>query len=317
VKTLTVYFRPPEEFLNQLNEIAEDFEVVVCEERDELQSCLPRTEILITLFTRPDAEHLRMAPNLKWIQALTAGVDFFPLREIEKLGITLTCGRGIHKVYMAEYAIAAMINLARNFHLMFRNQLDGKWDRSVAQDEIHGCTAGIIGLGSIGQEIARKASMLGMRVVGVKNSPQPLEGVDQVYGPGQMADVFRQSDYIINLLPDTPATKGLIDKTFFSLMRPSACFINLGRGSTVNQGDLIDALRTKMIRAAVSDVYEEEPLPADSPLWQMENVILTPHIAGVSPQYLQRAMDIIHHNLDVYRSASGQMINVVDPARGY
>ena len=317
MKTLAVYFRPPEEFLVQLNKIAEDFEVVVCENRDELQFCLAQAEILMTLFARPDAEHLRRAPNLKWIQALTAGVDFFPLGEIEKQGITLTCGRGIHKVYMAEYAIAAMINLARNLHLMFRNQLKSKWERSVSQDEIHGRTVGIIGLGSIGQEIARKASMLGMRVIGVKNTPRPLEGVDRVFGPGQMGDVFRQSDYVINLLPDTQATRGLIDKTFFSLMRPSACFINLGRGSTVNQADLIDALRTKTIRAAASDVYEEEPLPADSPLWQMENVILTPHIAGASPQYLQRAMEIIRHNLNVYISGSGQMINVVDLSKGY
>jgi phosphoglycerate dehydrogenase-like enzyme len=315
--TLTVYFRPPEEILTQLSNISKEIEIIVCSTREELKSCLPRTEILITLFAWPDAEMIRLAPNLKWIQALTAGVDFFPLDEIKKQGIILTCGRGIHRVYMAEYAIAAMINLARNFHLMFRNQLKGKWDRSVAQEEIHGRTAGIIGLGSIGWEIARKASMLGMRVIGVKNTPRPLEWVDHVYGPLEMGEVFIQSDYVINLLPDTQATRGLIDKTFFALMNKSACFINLGRGSTVNQADLIDALRTKTIRAAVSDVYEEEPLPADSPLWQMENVILTPHVAGVSPQYLQRAVEIVRHNLNVYVRRSGQMINVVDLRLGY
>jgi len=315
--TLTVYFRPPEEFLAQLSNISKEIEIIVCSKREELKSCLPRTEILITLFAWPDAEMIRLAPNLKWIQALTAGVDFFPLDEIKKQGIILTCGRGIHRVYMAEYAIAGMINLARNFHLMFRNQLKGKWDRSLAQDEINGRTAGIIGLGSIGREIARKASMLGMRVIGVKNTPRPLEWVDHVYSPLEIGEVFKQSDYVINLLPDTQATRGLIDKTFFALMNKSACFINLGRGSTVNQADLIDALRTKTIRAAVSDVYEEEPLPADSPLWQMENVILTPHVAGVSPQYLQRAMEIVRHNLNVYVSRSGQMINVVDLRLGY
>ncbi len=315
--TLTVYFRPPEEFLAQLSNISKEIEIIVCSKREELKSCLPRTEILITLFAWPDAEMIRLAPNLKWIQALTAGVDFFPLNEIKKQGIILTCGRGIHRVYMAEYAIAGMINLARNFHLMFRNQLKGKWDRSLAQDEINGRTAGIIGLGSIGREIARKASMLGMRVIGVKNTPRPLEWVDHVYSPLEIGEVFKQSDYVINLLPDTQATRGLIDKTFFALMNKSACFINLGRGSTVNQADLIDALRTKTIRAAVSDVYEEEPLPADSPLWQMENVILTPHVAGVSPQYLQRAMEIVRHNLNVYVSRSGQMINVVDLRLGY
>jgi D-2-hydroxyacid dehydrogenase (NADP+) len=315
--TLTVYFSPPEEFLTQLSSISKETEIVVCADREELKSCLPRSEILITLFSWPNAEMIQLASNLKWIQALTAGVDFFPLKEIKDRNIMLTCGRGIHKIYMAEYAIAAMINLARNFHQMFRNQLAGKWDRSVSQDETHGRTVGIIGLGSIGQEIARKASMLGMRVIGVKNTPRPLEGVDQVYGPREMGEVFKQSDYVINLLPGTPAARGMIDKTFFGLMKKSACFIHLGRGSTVNQADLVDALRTKRIRALVSDVYEEEPLPADSPLWQMENVILTPHIAGVSPQYLQRAAEIIRHNLNVYVSGSGQMINVVDMRRGY
>jgi phosphoglycerate dehydrogenase-like enzyme len=172
-------------------------------------------------------------------------------------------------------------------------------------------------LGSIGQEIARKASILGMRVIGVKNNPGPLQGVDHVYGPAEMKEVFGKSDYVINLLPGTPATKGLIDKEFFSSMRRSACFINLGRGSTVNQADLIDALQTNTIRALVSDVYEVEPLPGDSPLWHLDNVILTPHIAGISPQYLERALDIIRHNLQVYVNQSGEMMNVVDLSRGY
>jgi len=315
--TLTLYFSPPEEFLSALSDISGKIEIIVCADRKELESYLSRTEILVTLFAAPDAEMIRLAPNLNWIQALTAGVDFFPLKEIRQQEIMLTCGRGIHKIYIAEYAIAAMINLARNLHLMFRNQVEAKWDRSIPQDEIHGRTAGIIGLGSVGQEIARKASMLGMHVIGVKNTSRPLEWVDQVYGPGDMGEVFKQSDYVINLLPATPQTRGLIDKTYFDLMQKSACFINLGRGATVKQADLIDALRTKTIRAAVCDVYEKEPLPAESPLWQMENVILTPHVAGVSPQYLQRALEIVRHNLAVYLSGAGQMLNVVDLAKGY
>jgi phosphoglycerate dehydrogenase-like enzyme len=306
-----------EEFISHLSDISNQFKIIICKNRDELESHLPETVILITLFDPPDGSMIRLASRLRWIQALTAGVDFFPLNEIKKQDIILTNGRGIHKIYIAEYVIAAMINLARNFHLMFRNQLKGKWDRSVPQDEIHGNIAGILGLGSIGQEIARKASMLGMRVIGVKYNPYPLEWVDHVYGPAEMEEVFKQSDYVINLLPETPKTKGLIDKKLFALMKNSACFINLGRGSTVNQSDLIDALQAKMIRALVSDVYEKEPLPEDSPLWEMENVILTPHIAGVSPKYLERAMDIIRHNLQVYVSRSGEMINVVDLIKGY
>jgi phosphoglycerate dehydrogenase-like enzyme len=314
---LVVYFRATEEFVIQLRNLSHNFELIICKGPDELQTHLPQTEILVTLFDSPDANMIRQAPKLKWILALTAGVDSFPLNEIKKHNILLTNGRGIHKIYIAEYAIAAMINLARNFHLMFRNQLKGQWDRSVPQHEICGCTAGILGLGAIGQEIARKASILGMRVIGVKNDPHPLEGVDQVYGPAEIKEVFKQSDYIVNLLPDTPDTRGLIDKTLFAAIKETACFINLGRGPTVNQSDLIDALRTKRMRAMVSDVYEEEPLPEDSPLWALENVILTPHIAGVSPKYLERAMDIIRHNLPVYVANSGEMINVVDLDRGY
>jgi phosphoglycerate dehydrogenase-like enzyme len=314
---LVVYFRPTEEFVTQLKNLSQNFELIICKGPDELQDHLPQTEILVTLFDSPDANMILKAPRLKWILALTAGVDSFPFNEIKKQNILLTNGRGIHKIYIAEYAIAAMINLARNFHLMFRNQLKGQWDRSVPQHEIHGCTLGILGLGAIGQEIARKASILGMRVIGVKDDPCPLEGVDRVYGPAEMQEVFKQSDYIVNLLPDTPNTRGLIDKTLFAAVKESACFINLGRGPTVNQTDLVDALQTKKMRAMVSDVYEEEPLPEDSPLWEMENVILTPHIAGVSPKYLERAMDIIKHNLPVYVANSGEMINVVDLDRGY
>ena len=118
-------------------------------------------------------------------------------------------------------------------------------------------------------------------------------------------------------MPDSPGTIGRVDKSFFSLMKKSACFINLGRGSTVNQTDLLEALQTKTIRALVSDVYAKEPLPEDHPLWQLDNVILTPHIAGVSPKYLQRAMQIIEHNLRVYVSRSGEMKNIVDFAKGY
>lgn len=317
MNNLTLYFSPPEGFIDNLHNISDKFSIRVCTDRDELKSGLPDTEILITLFAWPDAETVRLASKLRWIQALTAGVDFLPLNQIREQDIILTCGRGIHKIYIAEYAIAAMINLARNFHLVFRNQLKGKWDRSVTQDEINGKIVGILGLGAIGREIAHKAKVLGMRVIGVKNSPQPLEWVDHVYGPSEMADVFEQSDYLINLLPETISTRGLIDKKFFALMKKSACFINLGRGSTVNQADLIAALRSEKFRALVSDVYEKEPLPVDSPLWQMENVILTPHLAGVSPKYLERALHIVRHNLKVYVSQSGDMINVVDLTLGY
>jgi D-2-hydroxyacid dehydrogenase (NADP+) len=311
-----IHFELPDSDLERLVQHYPQVEWVRCPDRDALFDHLRETEILL-LFLHGDRDMLDAAPRLKWIQAITAGVDALPLEEIARRGIRLTNGRGIHTIHMAEYAVAAMINLARGFHRMFRNQLQKKWERTVPQGEINGATVGIIGLGAIGREIARRAAFMGMRVIGVRRTPAPLAHVDAIYGPEDMEQVFRQSDYVINLLPATPATAKLIDRRFFGAMKPTASFINMGRGTTVNEADLIDALRRRRIEALVSDVYETEPLPAASPLWEMENVILTPHICGVSPHYMARAMEIIEHNLEVYLSGRGKMMNTVDIAVGY
>jgi phosphoglycerate dehydrogenase-like enzyme len=311
-----IHFALPDPYLLRLQQNHPDVEWVRCTDRDELFAHLRESEILL-LFLKGDREMLDAAPRLKWIQAISAGVDFLPLEEIGRRGIRLTNGRGIHSIHMAEYAIAAMINLARGFHVMFRNQLQKRWDPSVPQTEIYGATVGILGLGAIGREIAGKAASMGMRVIGVKRTPEPLAHVDAVYRPEEMALVFQQGDYIVNLLPYTPATEKIIDRRFFDAMKPTASFINIGRGRTVNEGDLIEALHSHRIKALVCDVYCTEPLPSDNPLWDLDNVILTPHICGVSPQYMARAVDIIEHNIDVYLSGRGKMINAVDIAAGY
>jgi phosphoglycerate dehydrogenase-like enzyme len=311
-----INFELPDPYLQRLEKDYSALEWVRCTEREKQFELLKDTEILLTFF-QCNRKMLDAAPNLKWIQAISAGVDYIPLDEIGRRGILLTNGSGIHKIHMAEYAIAAMINLSRGFHLMFRNQIQKKWDRSVPQLEIHGSVVGIIGLGAIGGEIARKAAFMGMRVIGVKRTPAALDHVDEVFGPGDMEAVFRQSDFIINLLPYTPATEKMIDRRFFGVMKPTASFINIGRGRTVNEEDLAEALRSGSIKALVSDVYYTEPLPEQSALWGLDNVILTPHICGVSPHYMARAMEIIEHNLCVYLSGEGKMINCVDVQSGY
>ncbi len=311
-----IQFDLPEPYMRRLQENFPMLAFEICTDGKQLLEKLRHTEILLT-FIHCSHEMLAAAPELKWIQAISAGVDFMDMAEIRRRGILVTNGRGIHKIHMAEFALAAMIDLARGFHLMFRNQMQKKWDRSVPQGEIYGATVGILGLGAIGLEIAKKAAFMGMRVIGVKRSPEPLEFVEEVYGQDEMGVVFSKSDYVINLLPSTAGTEKLIDRRCFDLMKPSACFINIGRGRTVNEQDLIDVLRRKKIRALVSDVYYTEPLPSDSPLWELDNVILTPHICGASPRYMERAMQIIEHNLNVYVGGKGQMINVVDVEAGY
>jgi phosphoglycerate dehydrogenase-like enzyme len=311
-----IHFGLSDAYLERLVQRYPQVEWVRCKDRDKVFEYLQETEILL-IFLHGERELIDAAPQLKWIQAITAGVEDLPLAEIARRGIRLTNGRGIHTIHMAEYAMAAMINLARGFHLMFRNQMRKKWERRIPQEEICGATVGIIGLGAIGCEIARKAAFMGMRVTGVKRTPTPLANVEAVYGPDEMVRVFQESDYVINLLPATPATEKMIDRRFFQAMKPTASFINMGRGTTVNEADLIDVLRRQRIKALVNDVCETEPLPPESPLWDLENVILTPHICGVSPHYMARAMEIIEHNLDVYLSGTGEMRNIVDTAVGY
>jgi len=283
MRKCVVYLELPEKYISQLKKIANHYEFVSCTDKSEVMNHLPEMEILVIFVAKFEAELLGLAPNLKWIQAITAGVDNLPLKEINDRRIILTNARGIHKIQMAEFTIAAMINFARNFHLMHRNQIKGVWDRSMPQAEIYGKVVGIIGLGSIGQEIARKASFFGMRVLGVRKNPQPMKYVDQIYGIEEMDVVFQESDYIINLLPLTAKTLKIIDKDYFSAMKKTACFINIGRGPTVNQADLVDALKSKQIGGLVADVYEEEPLPEDSPLWKLENVIKTLFSHRISP----------------------------------
>ena len=285
-------------------------------EQKETFDHLPQTRILLTFF-RCSRKMLDAAPELKWIQAISAGVDYMDLAEIRRRGLLLTNGRGISTINMAEFAIGAMITLARGFHVMVRNQLQKKWDRSLPAGEIHGATLGIIGLGAIGAELARKASAMGMRVIGVRRTAAPMADVDEVYGQEEMGRVFERSDYIVNLLPWTPDTEKMIDRRSFDLMKPTACFINMGRGQTVNETDLIAALQQKKIRAMMSDVYETEPLPADSPLWALDNVIISPHVCGMTPHYMDRAMEIIDHNLKAYVRGQGEMMNVVDLTYGY
>jgi phosphoglycerate dehydrogenase-like enzyme len=316
VKKVLIDFDFPEEYQRQLKAKYNELEWAHCLDRKSILEHAKDTHILIS-FLPYHAEIIDAAPELEWIQTLTAGVDYMDLDKIDQRSILLTCGRGIHKIHMTEFAIAAMINLARGLHFMFRNQIRHKWDRTVTQGEIHGATLGIIGLGDIGREIAKKASFMGMRVIGVKRKPETVANVEHVYDPENMAVVFKESDYVINLLPYSPVTKNLIDSNCFQFMKAGACFINIGRGRTVNEADLIEALQTGKIRAMVSDVFFDEPLGEENPLWSMENVIITPHICGVSIHYMQKAMHIIKHNLNAYVRGKGELINIVDLKSGY
>ena len=309
-----IYHKIDKKDVDYLNKKYADCNFIACTNKTEMEKQIEDTDILITF--KFNMEMLERAKKVKWIQALSAGIDSYPLEEISERGIILTNGRGIHKIHMAEYAICVMIMLARNIHIMLQNKYEGKWNRKVNQGEINGATLGILGLGSIGMEIAKKAKLMGMRVIGVKGSISNVEYADKVYLPNDMTQVFKTSDYIINLLPSVQNTFKIIDKRYFDIMKKDACFISMGRGNTVNEEDMIQALKDGKIRALASDVFFTEPLPEDSPLWEMENVIITPHICGESNKYIERALPIIENNIKAYQG-EGEFINLVSFEKGY
>ena len=303
---------------DKLKELPKDFPEINFEftsSEEELKEKIPKADALLTMKLKD--EHLELAPNLKWVQGLMAGVDSLPLNTIKDRGIILTTGRGIHKNHMTEYALSMMILDARNLDQLLLKQQQKEWDPSFKQGEIKGKTLGIIGLGSIGQELARKASFMGMDVIGLKRSYTPVPHVRKVYPNTEVEQIFKNSDYIVNLLPYTPETEKFVNEELMSKMKSSACMLNLGRGGTVDEEALYYALKNKVFRKYISDVFETEPLPKENPLWSLDNIVITPHICGPNVNYLAKAYDIVKENIEKYQKDKSSMINQYSFEKGY
>lgn len=283
---------------------------------EEAKPFLAEAEAIVTT-GKVDEQLILSAPKLRWIQSFSAGVDGIPQPLLAERGIALTNARGIHQIQMSEFALALMLQWARRFPQFYRNQANRSWDKKVRLSELYGCTLGILGAGSIGQAVAAKAKAFDMRVIGYNRSGREVPGFDRILaGREGLEEVLRESDYLILLMPHTPETHHFLTASEFRMMKPTSFFINLARGSVVREADLIAALQEGVIAGAALDVFETEPLPADSPLWNMENVIVTPHVAGLSPQYMQRASGIFYEN--IRRFLKGEpFVNVVDLAAGY
>jgi len=290
------------------------YEFIITKDKEEVQKYIEECQVYISF--APKEEFIEMGKNLKWVAALSAGVDYIPLNLIKSKNIILTNGSGIHKTHMAEYTISMMIALSRNFSSIEKNNRKKVWDADITQDQIFGKTVGILGLGSIGSEVAKYSKLLGMKVIGVKRNRSDMEYVDKVYGQNEMEKVFSISDFVINVLPFTAETHKIIDYKYFSKMKNDSYYINIGRGKTTDEEDLIRILKERKIKGAALDVFYNEPLPQDSPLWDMENVIITPHISGVSKVYMDKALNILQPNLLAYRDDK-KMDNIVNLETGY
>ena len=307
---------------------------------DALPGAMPGTTILFGNYLSPAA--LREARDLRWIQTVGAGVDVLLSVDLTLTDIVVTNTSGAFGVQIAEHALSLMFALARRLPAALWSQSARRYEPEPRDDlfELTGKTLGIVGFGDVGQALARRARGIGMRVVALRRSPSgspaaapkladlaldPLAGsdpadpsdlADEFLGPDRLDDLLRDSDVVVNAAPLTSATVRLFGREQFACMRSTACFINLGRGETVDQDALIDALRKGVIAGAGLDVTTPEPLPPESPLWALPNVIITAHYAGWSDTMLNRIYTIFTDNLR--RFDRGQPLrNRVDVRAGY
>ncbi|GGH87511.1 phosphoglycerate dehydrogenase-like enzyme [Pullulanibacillus pueri] len=284
---------------------------------DRVTSHLSEADVLLTYGEDLTAEHIEQATDLKWIMVISAGLEKMPFEAIKKKGILVTNARGIHSIPMAEYTMATMLQFAKNMKQWHENQKAHCWDRSVEMTELAHKVITIIGPGAIGSEIARLAKAFRMTVYGISRSGQSVENVDQMFTMENIEKVLPLSDVVISVLPQTKETEQLITGKYFSLMPSTALFINIGRGKTVRQRDLLEALQSKTIAGAVLDVFEEEPLDPNHPFWEMDNVTLTPHFSSATAGYQPRSIDIFEKNLEVFLEGREEFINPIDLDRGY
>ncbi len=293
-----------------------DIELQLAKAQD-CASYLPDAEILLAFGQTNLAPILPQAPKLRWVQALTAGVDgFIALDAFRKSDILLTNVRGIHGIPIAEHVLGMMLSRTRGLLAAHDNQKNRSWKGLRGVDELYGKTAAVVGLGSVGGVIANRLKAMGMTILGVKQSKTEEPDVDKLYTPDALFDVLPQADFIIVTLPLTPETQNLFSKKAFEVMKPTAFFVNVARGPIVNEADLADALRSGVIGGAGLDVFCEEPLPENSPLWDVPNLLITPHHAATSPRYMERAVEVFVENLKAYPDIS-KMKNIIDKERGY
>jgi phosphoglycerate dehydrogenase-like enzyme len=275
---------------------------------------------------------LSAATHLRWVQSFTASLEHYIFPELIEHPCVLTNMRGLFSDVIADQVMGYVICFARNLHTYIRRQLERRWEPiggeaarvsfssgpglvspiDLAHRHLGDQTLGIVGLGAIGSEVARRAKAFGMRVLAVDPArSQPTAEVEWVRPPERLPDLLVESDYVVIAAPHTPATAKLFGRRQFRQMKPSAYLINIGRGAIVDLGELVVSLRAGEIAGAALDVFEVEPLPADHELWHLQNVILTPHVAGYSPRIAERHLGVLVEN--VRRFVAGEpLMNVVD-----
>lgn len=325
----------PEPLLDRLKAVSPQLlvelaPVVEAEELTEQQ--MAEVEVLYTRRALPEPEQ---APSLRWVQFHWAGIDAFVEHSLLRSEVKITTLSGAAVPQMAEYALTMMLAAGRHLPRMLEDKQQKQWaeDRFARfrPSELRGATVGIVGYGSIGREIARLCQAFGAQVLAAKRNLKQLEQVgympqglgdpqaeipERIYPPQAVGSMASECDFLVLTVPLTPNTRGLVDEAVLQKMKPSGYLVDLSRGGVVDHGALVEALREERIAGAALDVFPVEPIPENSPLWELPNLILSPHIAGSSGQYLERAAELFAENLRRY-VANEPLLNLFDPERGY
>jgi phosphoglycerate dehydrogenase-like enzyme len=274
-----------------------------------------RADTHVLLAAGVPAGLLGSMPNLRWAQSLTAGVESWLALPDLPDGLTLTCARGTHRESMPENILGALFHISKPYAAIAEDQKQRLWRHRVATP-LNGTTLGILGLGAIGQEVARLATALGMRVIGTKRRPSVMPNLAEVWPADRTDEVLAQSDYVLLLLPATPETDNFIDAARLRHMKPGAWLLNFGRGHLIKDEDLIAAVKAGKIAGAVLDVFRQEPLPAEHPFWITDGILVLPHIGGPHPQRDRIVARLFVDNLR--RFLDGEPLKeVVDRSAGY
>ena len=303
-----------DEFISQINRIAPDY--MWCTEITPSQ--VSDVEIMIGWDNKLADELLSEHASLSWFQAISAGVDYLPLEKFSERSLLLSNASGLHADSISQHVLATILCDYRGIRKAILNQKVQLWkDDSITYHSLENTNIVIVGTGKIGQRLAELLYPFGPNIFGINTSGHTVSHFKKVYPLNQLLDFLPSMDIVINILPLTDETTGLYNAEFFSSMKKEASFINVGRGPSVNTGDLIEALNKKQLRFAALDVFEEEPLPKNHPLWTMENVLITPHSSGMTPNFQEKFMKIFLENLKSYTKTRSISINQVNLRKGY
>ena len=319
--TVLVLADPTDPRLAMLEELPPETGIAVGNSAEAFVRAAPDATVIFNWSLAGDLQRevFRMCPNVEWVHSRSAGLDGLLFPELVESPVRLTNGRGLYSESLGEFVVGAILYFAKDLRRMIRNQAAGAWEPFDIV-EVRGQTVGIVGYGDIGRAVATRVRALGMRVLAVKRHGPPAHEAaplaERIYGPEGLIEMISRSDYVVAAAPLTPETLGMIGEPELAAMKPGAVLINVGRGPVVQEAALVKVLSEQRIKGAALDVFETEPLPGGHPFYKLENVLLSPHCADHTPDWLDQAMRFFLAQFERFRKGE-PLKNVVDKRLGY